>query len=55
MDCNVGLSLPNQPPFHFSFDFEIIMEVDKDMLKGLVSTLEVTMKQPDRIQWTILK
>lgn len=55
VDCKVKLSLDNKSPFHFSFDFEIIQEMDKDILKGLASTLEVTMKQPDKIRWTFLK
>jgi hypothetical protein len=33
------VSLDNKSPTHFSFNFELIIKMDKDVLKGLVSTL----------------
>ena len=35
----IGVVLDNKSPIHFSFDFEFIIEMDKDVLKGLASTL----------------
>lgn len=45
------VSSDTKPSMHFSFEFDFVMEMDKDVLKGLASSLGVIVQQPDKIQW----
>ena len=39
VDSKTQVSLDNNSPTHFSFDFEYFIKMNKDVLKGLASTL----------------